>query len=225
MSRRGLMIFLAALLGLVTVTAGLLWRASQNVPEFYRASLELPGTVAEQQAQSDQLIRETMKLTDDLRFADEWAAEFTEAEINSWLVHELPNEFEDYSPDAIKNPRIRIRKDGIDIGFFYDGTEWSGVVSLVLRPSVAVDHRLRIEINSIQAGTLPLPADSIMERIIRDLKLDAGRFEWSRSERERDEILIDLSAESAQDGSLDVIDLDEGIIRAAGRGQALRSNR
>lgn len=217
MSRRTYILILGGCALLVIALLGSAWWASRSVPEFYAEALTLPGTVEEQRNESDQLIRRSMKLADDIQFADEWAEQFTETQINSWLVHELPLKFAHVLPPSVSDPRIRISTTAVDLGFRYESSDWSGIVSVTFEPAVAEDHRLAFEIIAVRAGKLPIPVDMIIAEVAENMNLDGVEFEWARSAAGRDQLLIELPAEGDQPAVLEVLELDEKLVRIAGR--------
>src|SRR6188474_2649804 len=72
---------------LVAVTLLAVYRASQQVPEFYREALS--GDTQRHAAASQEMLRTATALANDVQKEGEWQAEFTEEQINGWLAVDL----------------------------------------------------------------------------------------------------------------------------------------
>ena len=75
------------------------------------------------------------------------------------------------------NPRVRIRQDLMDVAFEVVLPQASCVVSAELKPALAPDGRLRLELTAARIGRLPLPLSTILGLLPRDLELSEDDME------------------------------------------------
>lgn len=76
-----------------------------------------------------------------------------------------------------RHPRVRIRPDFVDVAFEVVLPQASCVVSAELKPALAPDGRLRLELTAARIGRLPLPLSTILQLLPRDLELPEDDME------------------------------------------------
>jgi hypothetical protein len=67
-----------------------------------------------------------------------------------------------------QNPRIRIGQDRIDLGFEFVTSTASCVLSAELKPTLASDGQLRLDLLSTRIGRLPIPLGTILRLLPRE---------------------------------------------------------
>lgn len=114
----------------------------------------------------------------------EWAVEFNEEEINSYIAgdlitkHSLDNPF----PPDISEPRISMEEDKIKLGFRYKNGALTTVVSAEMRLWLAQETNvLVLEFLSLHAGAVPISSQWLLERIAaaarkRDIDVSYYRY-------------------------------------------------
>ncbi|QDT39595.1 hypothetical protein [Stratiformator vulcanicus] len=190
---------------LIAVGFGGLWWAARQEPDFYEQVrvVETEPEVRKQEAQETsrrfasviQRVRqpahqpvdsegdpdEANADTEEAReVSEEWSEEFTERQINSWLAEEFPSKFRRFVPSELSDPRIDLADSAIRVGFRVNTPQFKGVVSLAVLPELLGPNQLRLTIQSLRAGLIPVDASQFREEISRKLDRARVRYQWSR---------------------------------------------
>jgi hypothetical protein len=116
--------------------------------------------------------------------AKEWEVIFTEQQINSFFdedfVHSGMNE--KLLPEGISEPRVAIERDMLRLMFRYGSGAWSTVISIDLNVWLAgkEPNVVALELKSFRAGSLPISAQSLLERISDALRRNYVEVSWYR---------------------------------------------
>ncbi len=217
--RKKLILFGAFAFVLVGGIAGTLLWALLRVPDFYaQAASDVPREPAKRKLAAKQLVQETTNLINNIKHANEWSATFKQTEVNSWFLEELRQaKYKDIVPEGISDPRLAIRKGLLQLGFRYRKNGWSGIVSLRLKPWIEGENQLAVEIESIQAGIVPIP----LEDVLRDLSLQLVEAGWDISwnhAQGNDVMVINLNKnQTPKSPVLESLKVAEGEVRVRGR--------
>ena len=146
-----------------------LYRASQQVPEFYQRAL---GAAAADDESSERFERQALALHNQVRRAGQWESRFSEAEINAWLAVVLPANFPQALSGGVSDPRVAIEDDVIRLALRYHRGSTQAVISLAARARLTDEpNELAIEIREVRAGRLPVP----LARFLDEIKLQAAQ--------------------------------------------------
>lgn len=150
---------------------------TQEVPDFYlQAANRMPNNVGEA---SRELENEVEELTAQVGRVGGWAATFTEAQINAWLVHQLPKEFTKALPAGVAEPRVVIEDGKILAAARYKDKRIETVISFELVVQVTPEPNvLAIEVRQLKAGALPLPLGRFVEHISKRAAKDNLEVRW-----------------------------------------------
>lgn len=217
MSFRKLAIVAVALLGLLgAVGVGVYW-ALKHVPEFYEQALAEKIDPVVRKAAAKQFVQTTLRLVDRIQNEDTWSEEFQQTQINSWLAEELHQKYEEVVPPGITQPRVRIKKGTVLVGFRYADDTFQGVVSVRLRPWVPSPNRLAIEIESVRAGVVPIPLQDVIDEVTATFETEGWHVEWQQANG-NDVLIVHLDSGGKDDQpTLERIDVVEGAVRVFGR--------
>ncbi|MCA9161518.1 MAG: hypothetical protein KDA62_01010 [Planctomycetales bacterium] len=165
--RRAVRILLA-LVGLGGVAAGVallvLYRASQEVPDFYEEALAVAPAVHEQAGEN--LEQQVQTLQQEVTQVGRWEMLFSDRQINGWLAYELPRRFAAALPRGVSEPRVAIQPDRILVACRYDTKKVSSVVSLELETMLTDEPNVvAVRVKSVKAGSLPLPVSQFLDQI------------------------------------------------------------
>jgi hypothetical protein len=135
----------------------------QHVPDFYQKALEdsrVTPIVAENVKQrTEKLIHEYEQSDSEI---NHWTETISEQECNAWLAFELPQRFPELNSQGLSNPRVRFADHLILLGCEFQGTRFSGVVSIAMRPRLSYSNTLTLEIVFAKIGQVPLPLNSLI---------------------------------------------------------------
>lgn len=90
-------------------------------------------------------------------------------DLNAWIDHELPALLESQQvkmPPEIKLPMLAVEGGNLVLAFRYESSQTTQVVSLIIKPVMqgpADRPQLRLEIQGLRGGRLPLPSQSVIE--------------------------------------------------------------
>lgn len=197
--------------------AGLLWALFQP-PEFYAdADKELPRPEIRRQ-QAKQLVQETRDLVDRIEHAEStenWDVEFTQDQINSWFVEELPTNFPEWLPRGVSNPRLRLDNEQILLGFQADQTRFDGVISLHVRPRIIAANVVAIEVTSLRAGLVPLSVEQLLPYFETWKDKEGWRLDLTEQDG-KPVFLVHLGTGQPNEPKLQSFQIDEHRIRLTG---------
>jgi len=159
-----------ALVLVVLATAGVAilltaaYRATQHVPEFYKAALAQKPV--EQKAAADQLERQVLELHNEARKPGRWEAHFSQEQINGWLAADLPVKFPGALPEGVSAPRVAIEPGRVRLAVRYDQGDVSTVLSLA-GDAYLTDkpNEVAVHIEQVRAGAFPVPLAQFLDEI------------------------------------------------------------
>ncbi len=177
-------LILFSLVGFVGATGYLLVR---HEPGFYKRCDLPPGAMRTRLADEldselgNRLVQAIASET------EEWQVNFREDQLNAFLAEGLLKKYtlDDPWPEGLSDPRVGLEDDLIRFGFRYGVGRFSTVVTVVMRPWLAVQdpNVLALEFVSLHAGAIPISAQWLLERIAdagRPLKIDVSHFRYNK---------------------------------------------
>ena len=204
--------FLAAALVLLAV----LYRAAQHVPEFYRGALA--GDPAVEAAAAEQMERQVSSLNDQAIRAGAWYAVFTADQINGWLAAKAPRVAPDLLPRGLRDPRVKIRPDGIAIACQAEWGRFSTVLSLDLDAYTDTAGVLTLRFRRVHAGALPWPLKQVLRGVSEACRHAGLRVDWQQAGGDP-VALITLDRIEVRHGKfiqVQKVRLEEGAIHVSG---------
>ncbi len=177
--RKWLLVAAAVLAIVLLVAAGVFWsayRASQQVPEFYRLALEVDPAV--QKVGSDQMLQRTTALVSDVKKPGRWQALFTEEQINGWLAVDLVKNHSRALPSTISDPRVSIEPGSMTFACRVRQDRWQSVLSLKVDVYLSSPDTVALRIRKARAGTMPLPLDTVLAQVAEAARRARHRVEW-----------------------------------------------
>lgn len=208
-----LWVFFLALFG--GGAAAFLW-AIRQTPEFYEAAIEEEPEPEVRRDDAKEFVQRTLNLVDGIQNADKWAEKFTQTQINSWLAEELQPKYGAFVPEGVTHPRVRLSDDIIEIGFRYKHENWDSIVSVKTRPWVPKPNSLAFEIQSIRAGLVPIPLESIVRDLSKQFETEGYRVEWTEVNG-NDAVVLHFTGTSDEEPVLESVHVAKGSITVAGR--------
>jgi hypothetical protein len=154
----------ASLLAIV-IAVGLweTYRAVRHVQPFYRDAVQMEPIELEQAGR--ELETQATALYSNVEEAGQWSAVFTQEQLNGWLATELSTNYHDLLPANIRDPRIAILPEKIQVGFMSNQAGLDTVISIDTEVFLTKPGMLAIRLLSVRAGSLPLPPGQIAAEI------------------------------------------------------------
>jgi hypothetical protein len=179
--------FLTSLIILVALAAGVgitLYVLLHHEPEAYVAAEVPPGP--ERESEADEFTGKALALYNQIQCATDWAGEFSEQQINSYLAEDFlkPAKRPFKLPVEIRDPRVVLRPGQLLVGFRYGDGELSTVISL--QAKVWLPRRepnlIAIEIEQLRAGAMPVSVKSLQQQIDEAARKENIDVQWYRNE-------------------------------------------
>lgn len=176
-----LTIFTSLLLVIGGGSAWWLVRQTHQVPDFYtRVTQQLPAVTAEA---SRRLQEDVKQLQSDAAKVGSWHAEFSDDEINAWLVEELPKKFPRLLARGASDPRVVIEDDRILAAVRYKDRRIDTVVSCELQVALTEQpNMLALKVTKLKAGSLPLPLSKFLKGISKEAATGDIDVQWDLNE-------------------------------------------
>lgn len=193
------------------------WWGLSRTPDFYvQAASDVSDPTARVKG-SKQFVRSVLAVAESVKSSQQWSAEFTAREINGWFAEELHQKFPEWLPDGVSDPRVGLSQDCVELGFRFERDNWSGIVSLRVKPWVCEPNQLAIQVESIQAGIIPMPLDEVLQKLTAHVERSGWRIEWRRSDS-HNVAVVHLSRDKSDEAVVDAIAVVDGAIRFSGTG-------
>ena len=167
MRRRSVILAIATALVLAGIAVGVLTLLMRHEPEFYRERAVAPGQTRMQQ--SKEFLKTFTKVLSEAINGCDFNATFTEDQINSYFQEAfITSGFaKNLLPEEISEPRIAIEPERIRLAFRYGSVPWSTIISIDWRVWLAPKESnvVALELQGLHAGSLPISAQSLLEKI------------------------------------------------------------
>ncbi len=143
----------------------------------------------EREAQSKAFLVTFTKLMNDIQADDgatenNWEAEFTEQQVNSFFDEGFVRTGIDEKllPEGMSEPRVTVEADKLRLMFRYGSGAWSSVISIDLRVWLAggEPNVVAMELQRFRAGCLPISAQSLLNLISDALRRNNVEVTWYR---------------------------------------------
>ncbi len=148
-------VLLLLILG-IGLTVWLAFRSAQKVPEFYAQALEREPESAE--FDGDQFEEKIVQLQRAASRRKPWKVEFTDDQINGWIVSDMPQKFPNALPKSINDPRVSFGSNEIKLAFKYNAGKLDGIV-VATGDAFCTDQPnvVGLQIGSVKSGFVSLP--------------------------------------------------------------------
>lgn len=210
--------FVVGLLALAAAVLFGLYRASQQVPEFYQRALVQAAT---DQECSERFERQALALHNQVRRTGQWEARFTEEEINAWLAAVLPEKFPQLITSGISEPRVAIEGNVIRLAVRYQRGSTQTIVSLAAHARLTDEpNEIAVEIREARAGSLPLPLAGLLDEIKTHAAQAGVPLRWTEAAGRPVALFrlpLDGKKSSARQIQVERLQLHEGALVVGGR--------
>jgi hypothetical protein len=140
---------------------------TQYVPEFYQRATK-PQTAGSQRTRRP-LTTEIRQVSAGEPGAGVWNADFSDDEINAWLIEELPTKFPRLLAKGASEPRIVIEDDRVLAAVRYKNRSFDIVISCELEVELTEQaNMLALRVKDLKAGALPLPLSNFLKGISKE---------------------------------------------------------
>ncbi|QDT13741.1 hypothetical protein [Planctomycetes bacterium K23_9] len=159
------------------------WAVQQTkvVPEFYaKATNLLPVQTREA---SERLQHDVEKFQSDVGRLGSWSAAFSDAEINAWLIEELPKRFPRLLAKGMNDPRIVIEDDCVLVAARYQDRRFDTIISFEVEVELTEEaNMLALRLKNLRAGALPMPLNKFLKGITREAARGDVDVKWDMTQ-------------------------------------------
>lgn len=203
------------------VTAYLLYRGTQKVPDFYREAMATQLTPQKQQEIGRQLERQAAELHNEVRREGPWEAAFADEQVNAWLAVDLGEKLPSTLPEGVSDPRVKISPDRIQTACKYETDGFSTVVSLETDVYLTdKPNQVAVRIRNVRAGSVPLPFRGLLDQVADSARRNGVDLRWSQQDGDP-VALIQIPNRQQQDPPREIhvesLEVRDGEIHLAGR--------
>ncbi len=208
------------------VTAYLLYRGTQKVPEFYQEAMANQLTPQKQKEIGRQLERKAAELHNQARREGRWEATFTDEQVNAWLAVDLPEKLPGTVPAGLSDPRVKISPDLIQTACKYETGRFSTVVSLETDVYLTdKPNQIAVRIRHVRAGSVPLPFRGLLDQVADSARRNNVDLRWSQQDGDP-VALIQIPIRQQQNPPrelrIESLEVREGEIYLSGRTEIVR---
>ncbi|MEM1068211.1 MAG: hypothetical protein AAGG48_00325 [Planctomycetota bacterium] len=170
---------------LVVLGMGTYWWAlnkTKHVPEFYARAMD--STPESTEEASRLLTAGVEQLQSDVAQEGSWCARFSAAEINAWLIEELPKKFPQLSAKGASEPRIVIEDGRLLAAVRYRNSRFDTVISCEMKVELTEEpNMLALQVNQLKAGALPLPLSKFLRGITKEAAKGDIDIRWDETDQ------------------------------------------
>ena len=182
MSRKSVLLGIGILVFLVSGVAGTLVLLVRHEPDFYRKTSLPPGEV--RQKKSLEFVKELTDVISEIH-GDQptWRASFTEEQVNSYFDEDFIRSRVDETmlPAGFAAPRVAFEPEMIRLAFRYGKGAWSSIISIDLHVWTTPEPNVvAVELQGLHAGSLPITAQSLLERFTEVADRQNIKLTWYR---------------------------------------------
>ncbi len=215
-----ILIWAGTALAAITATPVLVWLSLTYKPPYYRAMM-LQSTEQRHRG-ARKFVAQGLQLRNDICNEPNWEAIFSDQEVNAWLAEDLVRHFADQLPPEVHEPRVLFEMDRIVLAFELQQGRIHSVITVVARPRVPAGNTVELTLERIRAGILPVPPDSVLDRIVEYSRFMGVDVEWTRREG-YPVVLVRYKPNLQRDDiELEEVQIRSGQLRLAGRSDRTR---
>jgi hypothetical protein len=170
--------FLVVTIAILGIAVWILYLSAQKEPKFYQQALAISEqTLA---AEGDEFEKRVLELQNDARTKIEWQVVFTESQLNGWLAADLSKKFPNALPPQVSDLRVGLSKDDLRIACRVKSGRFKGIVQARADAFCTdVPGQIAIQVKQVGTGLLPIPINSIADRVSESLRRVGLPVEWS----------------------------------------------
>jgi hypothetical protein len=220
MSRKSVFLGIALLVLLGGGVAAVLALLVLHEPEAYHQAALPPGQ--ERQKHSHEFETKCSLLVNGIMNDRQWKEKFTAAQINSYLEEDFvrSNMHDRLLPDGISDPRVSFGPGKVRVAFRYGAHTWCSTIVTIdfgvwLCPKDM--NVVALELQGLRAGSLPITAQSLLDRVSEVARRQDIEVTWYRLEGNPVALLRFQATQPRPTVRLERLELTEGELLIVGR--------
>jgi hypothetical protein len=220
MRRKSFFLGIALLLLLGGGVATVLGLLVLHEPEFYHQAALPPGQ--ERHEQSKAFESKCTQLISEMINDRQWREKFTAAQINSYLEEDFVRSgiHDRLLPEGISDPRVSFGPSKVRVAFRYNARSWCSTIVTIdfgvwlCRKDVNV---VAMELQGLHAGSLPITAQSLLDRISEVARQQDIEVTWYRLNGNPVALLRFQATQPRPTVRLERLELSDGQLLVVGR--------
>jgi hypothetical protein len=215
--------------GLLAAVAFLLYRGTQHVPAFYQQALTAPVPPAQQAQIGDDFERQSLELHNQATQPGRWQADFTDEQVNAWLATILPRNHPRALPAEIRDPRVKIAEQEVQVAWRYQTEQFQTVVSLAGQIYLTdKPNQLALRFRGVHAGWVPLPLEQVLQRVREAGRQNGVNLLWTQQDGDpvaMFQVPARLDGYPDREIRLETLELSPGRVRFVGHTERVAGGR
>jgi hypothetical protein len=168
-------------------------------------------------AESRQFVQQSSAIFNQIENEPAWSGTFRESQVNAWLAGDFERKHGELLPRGVSDPRVSFQNGRVALAFQLQRGPVTTVVSARGRMWLPESNFVAIELESVRAGVIPMPAEYVIQTVSSAAKSAGLDLEWKQHDG-KPVALLRLSR-SDQDTAIrvDQVEIKDGTLRVAGR--------
>lgn len=155
-------------------------KMAKSPPDYYSAIIaaEAESDLTQRHEQAKELVGDVVQIRNDIANDPEWTIRLTDKAINAWLAENSLTELIEDFPKEVSQPRLKFSAERLDVAFRWDGPPIAAVISIRLKPDCSETNELRIGVENLSVGMLPLSGKRFQQDVVDHLKSAGIKSRW-----------------------------------------------
>lgn len=204
---------IGSLTGLSLLAAGVIAMLGRG-PDYYGQIDALSDE--DRTAESRQFVQQSSAVFNQVENEPAWSGEFRESQVNAWLAGDFERKHGNLLPRGISDPRVSFENGCVALAFQLQRGPVTTVVSASGRVWLPESNFVAIELESVRAGVIPMPAGYVIQTISSAAKSAGLEIEWKQHDGNPVALLRLGSADDNAAIRVDQVEIKDGLLRVAG---------
>jgi hypothetical protein len=184
-------------------------------PAYYRQIDTLSDD--DRTAESRQFVQQSSAVFNQIENEPAWSGTFRESQINAWLAGDFERKHGDLLPRGVSDPRVSFENGCVALAFQLQRGPVSTIVSASGRMWLPESNFVAIELKSVRAGVIPMPAGYVVQTISSAAKSAGLDLEWKQHDGNPVALLRLSRSDQNTAVRVDQVEIKDGTLRVAGR--------
>ena len=184
-------------------------------PAYYRQIDTLSDD--DRTAESRQFVQQSSAVFNQIENEPAWSGEFHESQVNAWLAGDFERKHGDLLPRGVSDPRVSFEDGRVTLAFQLERGPVTTIVSASGRMWLPESNFVAIEVESVKAGAIPMPAAYVIQTVSAAAKSAGLDLEWKQ--HNGNPVALLRLGHSDKDSAIrvDQVEITDRILRVAGR--------
>ena len=186
-----------------------------RVPAYYRQIDTLSDD--DRTTESRQFVQQSSAVFNQIENEPAWSGTFRESQLNAWLAGDFERKHGDLLPRGVTDPRVSFENGRVALAFQLQRGPVTTIISASGRMWLPEPNFVAIELESVRAGVIPMPAGYVIQTISLAAKSAGLDLEWKQHDGNPVALLRLGRSDESTAVRVDQVEIKDGTLRVAGR--------